>query len=154
VTTACARELDEQALLALIPGDLPCYISIDIDVVDPLWAPGTSAPVPDGLLPQHVSNVLQILVRNREIIGADLVEVNPALDREGATSLVAAGLIRVLAGQWVHQRAMKRSREASGAGRLARSGEAAADASAAQLGPRAATELLSLDPGQGNGHAL
>lgn len=105
VTTARARELDAEALLALVPRELPCYISIDIDVVDPLWAPGTSAPVPDGLLPHQVKHLLQTLVRNREIVGADLVEVNPALDHEAATSLLAAELLQALADEWSHQRA-------------------------------------------------
>jgi agmatinase len=107
VTTACARELDEEALLALVPSELPCYVSIDIDVVDPLWAPGTSAPVPDGLLPRQVKSLLQSLVRNREIVGIDLVEVNPVLDVEAATSGIAADLIHGLAEHWSHQRALR-----------------------------------------------
>ena len=106
VTTACARELDAQALLELVPRELPCYISIDIDVVDPFWAPGTSAPVPDGLLPNQVKSLLQTLVRHREIVGVDLVEVNPACDPEAATSLVAADLIHGIAENWSHQRAL------------------------------------------------
>ena len=114
VTTACARLLDEQALLALVPADLPCYVSIDIDVVDPFWAPGTSAPVPDGLLPQQVKTLLQTLVRHREIVGADLVEVNPALDLESATSRVAADLLHAIAAGWGHQRALAQSAGARG----------------------------------------
>ncbi len=103
VTTSCARELDAQALLALVPAELPCYLSIDIDVVDPLRAPGTSAPVPDGLLPREVRSLLQTLVRHREIVGMDLVEVNPVVDPEAATSLVAAELIHGMAEDWSHQ---------------------------------------------------
>lgn len=109
VTTARARALDEQALLALVPGELPCYISIDIDVVDPLWAPGTSAPVPDGLSPDQVKGLLQALVRNREIAGIDLVEVNPVLDPESATGAIAADLIHAMAELWSHQRALRES---------------------------------------------
>lgn len=112
VTTACARSLDEQALLALVPVDLPCYISIDIDVVDPFRAPGTSAPVPDGLLPRQVKTMLRTLVRHREIVGADLVEVNPAFDRDSATSLVAADLLHGMAEHWGHQRALREANEA------------------------------------------
>ena len=131
VTTACARMLDEQALLALVPRDLPCYISIDIDVVDPFWAPGTSAPVPDGLLPQQVKSMLQTLVRNREIVGADLVEVNPAFDREAATSLVAADLIHGIAEHWSHQQALREANKAGAFRRSARPDDSAAEASAA-----------------------
>lgn len=100
VTSAHARALDAQALLALVPADMPCYISIDIDVVDPLWAPGTSAPVPDGLLPEQVRDMLRTIVRNRKIAGVDLVEVNPKLDLQAATSLIAADLIREIADNW------------------------------------------------------
>ena len=131
VTTAGARTLDERALLELVPADLPCYISIDIDVVDPFRAPGTSAPVPDGLQPRQVKSLLQALVRNREIVGADLVEVNPSLDREGATSLVAADLIHSIAETWSHQRALREAGESGAVRRSALPDEAAAQAVAA-----------------------
>lgn len=134
ITTACARTLDARALLELVPGDLPCYISIDVDVVDPFWAPGTSAPVPDGLLPDEVKSLLQTLVRHREIVGVDLVEVNPVLDADSTTSLVAAGLIREVAENWNHQRALARARTA-GDGRYAPpSGAAAAAATFGECG--------------------
>ena len=100
VTSAHARKLDEQALLAMVPENLPCYISIDIDVVDPLWAPGTSAPVPDGLLPTQVRSMLGAIVRNRKVVGIDLVEVNPKLDLRSVTSSIAASLIHEIANQW------------------------------------------------------
>lgn len=103
VTSARARTLDANALLALIPADLPCYVSIDIDAIDPLWAPGTSAPVPDGLLPAEVRDLLRALVRHRRLVGLDLVEVNPRLDLNAATSAVAAGLIHALAQEWEYQ---------------------------------------------------
>ena len=131
VTTAGARKLDEQGLLALVPQGLPCYISIDIDVVDPFRAPGTSAPVPDGLLPQQVKNMLQALVRQREVLGADLVEVNPSLDHQAATSLVAADLIHGMAENWGHQRALRQARTAGAASQSAWPGESAAEASTA-----------------------
>jgi arginase family enzyme len=131
VTTACSRNLDEQALLALVPRDLPCYISIDIDVVDPFWAPGTSAPVPDGLLPHQVKSLLQSLVRHREIVGVDLVEVNPVLDREAATSVVAADLLHGMAEHWSHQRALREANKAGAVRRSAQPDDTAAEASAA-----------------------
>lgn len=130
LTTARVRELDEQALLALVPSELPCYISIDIDVVDPFWAPGTSAPVPDGLLPDQVKTMLRTLVRNREIVGVDLVEVNPACDVKAATSIVAADLIHAIAEHWGDQRALRKSREADAGRGSARSAGPAAAAAA------------------------
>lgn len=130
VTTACARGLDSEALLALVPADLPCYISIDIDVVDPFRAPGTSAPVPDGLMPQEVKTMVQTLVRHREILGADLVEVNPALDRDSATSLVAADILHAMAEHWSHQLALRQSHKAGEVRRSARPAGSAAAAAA------------------------
>lgn len=103
VTTALARTFDAQALLAQMPPDLPCYVSIDIDVIDPLWAPGTSAPVPDGLLPDEVADIVSTLVRHRRIVGADLVEVNPLQDVRMQTSAIAARLLHVIAENWPHQ---------------------------------------------------
>lgn len=103
VTTARARVLSPRMLLGLIPANLPCYISIDIDAVDPLWAPGTSARVPDGLRPVELRAMLRTIVRNRNVAGVDLVEVNPKLDVQEATSVMAAGLIREIADYWTSQ---------------------------------------------------
>jgi agmatinase len=128
VTTARARLLDEPALLALVPAYLPCYVSIDIDVVDPFWAPGTSAPVPDGLLPRQVEALLRTLVRHREIVGADLVEVNPALDLGSTTSRVAAELLGAIVGEWGHQRALRQSSDQGRTGPPPGRGDAASEA--------------------------
>jgi agmatinase len=106
VTSAEARTLDAAALLDLVPHHLPCYLSIDIDVIDPLWAQGTAAPVPDGLPPSRVRDMLCEIVRHRRVIGVDLVEVNPALDPDGETSAVAAGLLHAIADDWGFQLAM------------------------------------------------
>lgn len=103
VTSAEARTIDADALLALIPDHLPCYLSIDIDVVDPIAAPGTAAPVPDGLSPARVGELVRTLVRHRRVIGADVVEVNPALDVDDETSAVAAGVLHAIADAWGHQ---------------------------------------------------
>lgn len=107
VTTTQARALDEHALLALIPVELPCYVSIDIDVIDPLWAPGTGAPVPDGLLPEEVAKMLSTLVLHRRIVGVDLVEVNPRLDLGMRTSAIGAMLIHAVAQAWSHQHGLQ-----------------------------------------------
>lgn len=108
VTSAAARTLDRDALLALIPDHLPCYLSIDIDVVDPLCAPGTAAPLPDGLAPSRVRELVTALVRHRRVVGVDLVEVSPALDVDDDTSRVAADLLHAIADDWDYQLAMRR----------------------------------------------
>ncbi|WP_163783752.1 arginase family protein [Myxococcus vastator] len=103
VTSSRARGLTDVELLALVPEDLPCYVSIDIDAVDPLHAPGTGAPVPDGLHPLHLRRILRALVRSRRLAGLDMVEVNPVLDVQASTSAIAAELIRDAADHWGFQ---------------------------------------------------
>jgi agmatinase len=91
-----ARRLREQGIepvLEALPPDCACYISLDIDVLDPVYAPGTSTPVPFGLDPGQLKDLLRHLGRERNVVGFDLVEVNPDRDREGVTSLLACELL-------------------------------------------------------------
>ncbi|MFJ2350654.1 MULTISPECIES: agmatinase [unclassified Glutamicibacter] len=73
-------------------GDTPVYLSIDIDVLDPAFAPGTGTPEMGGL---HSREILQTLrgLRGLNIVGADVVEVAPAYDHADITSLAAATLV-------------------------------------------------------------
>lgn len=97
ITTAQARTLDATALLRLMPPELPWYLSIDIDALDPFHAPGTSAPVPDGLEPAWLLRVVEAMVVHRNVVGADIVEVNPRRDVNGMTSAIAAALLHTIA---------------------------------------------------------
>lgn len=88
------RGVDEvHEALDRVDPDLPLYLSIDIDVLCPSYAPGTAAPVPDGLAPAEVAGLLEALAARRGIVGCDLVEVNPAFDDAGRTLDVACGLL-------------------------------------------------------------
>jgi agmatinase len=70
----------------------PLYISIDIDALDPAFAPGVSHPEPGGL---SVRQVLDIVADARaDVVGADVVELNPRCDVNGVTANVAAKLAR------------------------------------------------------------
>jgi guanidinobutyrase len=73
-------------------GSGPCYLSFDIDGLDPSVAPGTGTPEPAGLT---ASQALEIIrgVFSADLIGADLVEVAPQYDSSGNTSLLAANLL-------------------------------------------------------------
>lgn len=82
-------------LLNLLPENANCYISIDIDVLDPIYAPGTSTPVPGGLTPKQVMRLLRALGRRCAIVGVDLVEVNVSRDFGDLTATIASQLIRV-----------------------------------------------------------
>jgi agmatinase len=73
----------------------PLYISLDLDGFDPAFAPGVSHHEPGGLT---VRDVLAVFDRVRApIVGADIVEYNPARDLNGVTAVLAAKLIKEVA---------------------------------------------------------
>ncbi len=72
-------------------GDLPAYLSIDVDVLDPAFAPGTGTPEMAGLS----SRELMAMVRGflgANVVGADVVEVSPPYDHAEITGIAAANL--------------------------------------------------------------
>ena len=72
-----------------IPSDEPVYLSIDIDVIDPGLAPGTGTPEVGGFLTRELIQMLRKL-EDLNIVGADIVEVNPSYDHAEITTLAAA----------------------------------------------------------------
>jgi agmatinase len=75
--------------------DTPVYVSIDLDVLDPAFAPGLSHREPGGL---SVRELLRVIQRMRgEVVGGDVVEFNPTQDPSGVTAWVAAKIVRELA---------------------------------------------------------
>ena len=75
--------------------DGPLYISIDMDALDPAFAPGVSHHEPGGLSVRDILSVLDRLPG--PLIGADIVEYNPARDVNGVTAVVAAKLVKEIA---------------------------------------------------------
>jgi len=75
-----------------IVADSNCYLSIDIDALDPGVAPGTGGLEPGGLSVRQAQVFLREL-RGTCFVGADIVEVSPPLDATGGTALVAANLM-------------------------------------------------------------
>jgi agmatinase/proclavaminate amidinohydrolase len=70
-------------------GDHPVYVSCDIDVVDPAFAPGTGTPAPGGLSSRELLTLLGV-VGDLRPVGMDIVEVSPPYDVSGITALLAA----------------------------------------------------------------
>ena len=70
-------------------GDVPVYVSIDIDVLDPAHAPGTGTPEAGGLTSRELLHTLRGLV-GANVVGADIVEVAPAYDHAEITGIAAA----------------------------------------------------------------
>lgn len=72
----------------------PLYISLDLDVLDPAFAPGVSHHEPGGLSVRDVLHILQKI--NVPIIGADIVEYNPARDLNDQTAMVGFKMMKEL----------------------------------------------------------
>lgn len=87
------RRLPDPATLRF---DTPVYISVDIDALDPAFAPGVSHREPGGLTTRQVIDFIQAV--NAPIVGADVVEFNPSCDISNQTALVAAKLVKEIAG--------------------------------------------------------
>jgi len=97
-TLVPAHEVWYQSLAPLMAkirariGDTPCYLSFDIDGIDPAYAGGTGTPEIGGL---SVPQALEIIrgCHGLNLVGADLVEVSPAYDTTGNTALLGANLL-------------------------------------------------------------
>ena len=72
-------------------GDAPMYLSIDIDVLDPAFAPATGTPEAGGFTSRELLAILRGL-RGSQLVGADVVEVAPAYDHAEITSIAAANI--------------------------------------------------------------
>lgn len=70
-------------------GDRPVYVSLDIDVLDPAYAPGTGTPEAGGLTSRELLTVLRGFAE-MQMIGADIVEVSPAYDHAEITGIAAS----------------------------------------------------------------
>ena len=82
------------------PGEIPAftgplYVSLDLDVLDPAFAPGLSHHEPGGMSTRELINTIQAI--NGQVIGADIVEYNPHRDIQNQTAMVAAKLMKEIA---------------------------------------------------------
>lgn len=76
--------------------ETPLYVSIDIDALDPAFAPAVSHREPGGMSVRQLLSIIQTL--DAPIIAADVVELNPRNDPSGASAMVAAKIVRELLG--------------------------------------------------------
>jgi agmatinase len=89
------KEKGVECLLdAIGEGEEKTYLSIDIDVLDPSIAPGVEHPEPCGMSLESLISLMQEIIKRRNIVASDVVEVNPKLDTiNGITSINAARII-------------------------------------------------------------
>jgi agmatinase len=101
-TARALRGLENSAQLALVTsairkrlaahGRPPVYLSLDIDCLDPAFAPGTGTPEPAGLSSNQVMTLLEDLAE-LDFVGMDCVEVSPPYDHAELTAMAAANFV-------------------------------------------------------------
>ncbi len=84
-----ARVIEE---VGRVTGAGPTYITIDIDGIDPAWAPGTGVPEIGGLTPRDAQVIIRSL-QGKHLVGGDICEVAPCYDPTGITAVTAANLM-------------------------------------------------------------
>lgn len=91
--------VDMRALVAGVrPAfDGPLYVTLDLDALDPAFAPGVSHHQPGGLSTRDVLTLLQSI--DAPVVSADIVELNPTRDVNGVTAMVAAKFLKELVGK-------------------------------------------------------
>jgi arginase len=85
----------ELALFAELKLEGPLYISFDVDVLDPAFAPGVSHYEPGGMTVREAIGCIQSL--QTHVVGADIVEYNPARDLHTQTAMVCAKVLKEIA---------------------------------------------------------
>jgi agmatinase len=90
-----------------IVGEGPVFLTVDVDVLDPAFAPGTGTPEPGGMTPVELLPALRQVAETLELVGADVVEVIPtAPGSADITALVADRIVReILTGLAARKRA-------------------------------------------------
>ena len=79
----------------------PLYLSVDMDALDPAFAPGVSHHEPGGLSTRQLLGLIQGL--QSQILGADLVEYNPTRDINNMTAMVCAKLLKEIASKMLEK---------------------------------------------------
>lgn len=102
IDAMAANDLSAQSIAEQIKarvGDLPVYVTFDIDCLDPAFAPGTGTPVCGGLTSDKVLKILRAL-KGINMIGMDVVEVSPSYDQSELTAIAAASIANELLHLW------------------------------------------------------
>lgn len=86
------REVMRLAIEAASDGTEGIWLSLDLDVIDPTFAPGVGTPVMGGLTYREAHLAVELVAETGRLAGMDLVEVNPILDRVNTTGKLAVQL--------------------------------------------------------------
>ncbi len=103
ITSFFAHDVRKRGIEAVVAealervGSGPIFVSVDIDVLDPAFAPGTGTPEPGGLTSAELLWACRTVAAGTRVVGADLVEVIPtAIGSADVTALVAERIVREL----------------------------------------------------------
>ena len=109
VTVFTMRDIDELGLaqvarrgLAQLGRCSRLHLSLDMDALDPITAPGVGTPVPGGLTYREAHLLMEILADDGRVGSLDLVEINPILDVQNRTAVMAVELAASLFGQGIY----------------------------------------------------
>jgi arginase len=86
-------EVIQQALAIAGQNNDGIHLSLDMDALDPTEAPGVGTPVRGGLTYREAHLAMELIADSHKLVSMDVVEVNPILDRENATALLAVELV-------------------------------------------------------------
>jgi arginase len=96
------RDIDElgvstvmqQTINILTKNTIGIHVSLDLDVIDPIYVPGVSTPVSGGLNLRETHLILELLAESQKIISMDVVELNPYTDQAAQSAAIAVDLIQ------------------------------------------------------------
>jgi agmatinase len=101
ITSFFAHDVRDQGIRAIVAqtlaiiGEGPVMLTVDVDVLDPAFAPGTGTPEPGGLTPTELLLACRLIAAQVSLVGADVVEVAPtAVGSADITALVAERVVR------------------------------------------------------------
>src|SRR6266540_362202 len=113
VTMEEFRDRPVESVLEGVPEGARCYVSIDIDVLDISLTPGCVSAEPNGMSYAELRDALAAIAERTQVIGLDLVEVNPLLDvPTGLTSYLAAHVLVEALGRICDQPWWRNARDA------------------------------------------
>src|SRR5262249_37076697 len=86
-------EVAREAIALVVEGTNGLHVSFDMDVVDPQEAPGVGTPVHGGVTYREAHLAMELVAECGRLTSLDIVEVNPILDEQNRTALLAAELV-------------------------------------------------------------
>jgi len=93
------RTVMEEAIKRATTGTAGIHVSVDLDGIDPFYAPGVGTPAAGGISYREAHLAMEMLSDTGRVVSAELVEVNPILDQQNGTARLGTGLLASLLGK-------------------------------------------------------